>query len=587
MAADPYHQKLNVVADHEVDEPMNETRFSAARFASTPELLLCLGDQIYNRKTLLNLSRSSKLFYQIFSRYLFRELVLIHPDVNKLHNGLNGTRFLAYVQSLTICVHTGCRVKSGRYNAFLQSLLPRMPRLSKLKWSNLNMTAATVYLVQKYCVKLQRLHVEYTDKEFGPLCLEDSQQHPLIFSPGARYHHSAFQNPKFQNFAGLTELVVLRMFDDLPRWRHSLLTAILNCPGLEKLGLSIAGDTAIHALRPPRSSNSPSLDTYWTFLMDLCDDYGKTGAGLLRLKSLHIGLEIKVQDLLALKKLTDTAFLQELSITNKAFNSWTANYPIERVLNQADFPSLRRLVLAGLNSALVDFFRSGKEKDLVRKLAFIVRENTPQTVHTGQLFCPTSSENSFPVQLRMASLTFDLSASSADDTGKVCKDLVEYSAETLEGLAVNVKIGMWLGGGNMRSFQRQLSTAVSKLPRLTQLFVHMQSYYSQYEGTDLAATTIFRLAHDAPRIRYIYGGGQFWEISKGPDGATNRSSLALIEGDHDAPASVAPDATQHTGCNGTGVDNPGDGNVAAGTSPDTDTSTDTHVPMQVVELYLP
>ncbi|TPX12437.1 uncharacterized protein E0L32_006849 [Thyridium curvatum] len=61
--------------------------------------------------------------------------------------------------------------------------------------------------------------------------------------------------------------------------------------------------------------------------------------------------------------------------------------------------------------------------------------------------------------------------------------------------------------------------------------------------------------------------------------AKDINDLALIQGDHDAQSSVATDAIQHTVCNGTGVDNPGDGGAAAGTPPDTNHSTDTHVPM--------
>ncbi|TPX07429.1 uncharacterized protein E0L32_002101 [Thyridium curvatum] len=497
---------------------------SIARFAATPELLMCLADQwkqIHNRKTLLSLSQTSRLFNTVFAVFLYKELTLKVPNTGKFYTLLTPSN-LEHVRSLIthpVELYSG-GVESGKRNSLLQLLLPHLPQLTTLRWEGLNLTADTVRMIHRHCPQLESLHVKYTGKEIGRFKMPSRPFNGFNHwawsdssSNHIQEHHPVFHNPGFESFTGLKELCLYGLFGDLESWCHKIVAIAVSCPQLETLGLSHSCDTQ-------------KLTGYYDtmepvgFFDDICSQYGETGAAPLRLKTLHIGdggllrggIEI-------MNKLTDVAFLEELGAYDDS-EAWCNDQTVE-AFTKTKLPRLRRLIMKWMPLELITHLKSDRAEDFSQQLALLALD-FPQGALGGVN----------PAKLRMTSVMLLPSPAVPDDMASRLGELADRCGDVLEGIAFYV--------GNSPCPARvtklvldNLVEVATRLVKLTQIYICFPDGRDQkYSPSDTylefdsayCADLACRLVRAAPRLRYLCIRGVFWEAQKSVDG-----TVKLIE----------------------------------------------------------
>ncbi|KAH6839570.1 hypothetical protein B0I37DRAFT_408969 [Chaetomium sp. MPI-CAGE-AT-0009] len=493
----------------------------SAVFASLPELVRCLAEQICSTTELMTLCLVNKTFNAAVTPVLYRQVTIrgsTGPRAVSLQLAFANDKNHVHVRELLIR-GPGNR-GSSTFEGLLPELLPRLSRLERFTWrgSSGPLAVAVLSTLHTSSPAIKAIHIDFPDDMGQRLGYSDSPPSPDVLLEQRRL----YGEPDLTVFSCLEELTLNNLYEELPWWRAQLALVLRNSPRLRKLRLSIANQTLEHY------NARGEREKFDGFFDQLCDDYGETGASPLRLRSLHLGNAVYPYKIASLQRLTDLNFLEEVHVENVGV--WHGGVIISLYENDgrriifdafgpAHSPNLRRFSVAAYQSD-VHHFLATLDPHSARKLAVSCRDMS-LGYEPAALLRYNSAYPSLPLHLRMLEMELrrdevrlfdnegrDVNYWDVPSAALILENLVVGDDGTLEGLVAHLTEtpGPKIGFEEMDL----LVEALGKLDNLTQLAVNI--YGEKRVRRETANDIVGILAAAAPRLRYIRLYSWYWRV---------------------------------------------------------------------------
>ncbi|PVH78978.1 hypothetical protein DL98DRAFT_572761 [Cadophora sp. DSE1049] len=308
---------------------------AAARFVDIPELLVCLGEAIANRKLLLDLCLTSKSFNTTFTPFLYTELLFNEGNAYVLLEKLDSllaNSALKHTKTLDFCIAPGRLQIEGQsdgelcqaLNEAIQAIVGKTPNLSKFSWENQPLFATTVSTLHDECPDIQSLNISHP-VDIEKLRGTAFEYEDFDFEDGLFDLRPLFETQDFSPFTNLTELELYEIHGDLNQARSDIVKILLASPDLRSLGLSLNGDTVIRL--DQEAQDIGEMGGYLDFLKTLISEYVTAGGQPLHLRKLVLGLSIVLweddeqQPATYLGGLTDLSKLEEVYVCNNGVDT--------------------------------------------------------------------------------------------------------------------------------------------------------------------------------------------------------------------------------------------------------------------------
>ncbi|KAK3337621.1 hypothetical protein B0T19DRAFT_413191 [Cercophora scortea] len=564
---------------------MDLSRSSSARFAATPDLLRCLGEQITSKAVLCQLCLVSKTFNAEFSWFLYREICVrgVPTEVWKTLRKLqfsNNPR-IQHVRKLCVNIRPGQRyptrffverwdslgshIEAKMMNKAVQGLLPLMPRLMVFEWINIPLATATIRSLADHAETIKSIHIQYPpNMEQNVLrILDPADRNNVAWSPEHAgvddlrtsddmiyENRLLYRLQDLSQFRHLHHLTLENLYDDLGSWNLQITKLLANSPNLQTLALSISPS---YPCRPDYFIQERAID-YIGFFNRLCENYANTASPPLRLSRLSFSLGISPESVTDLLQLTDLAYLNNVHIHNDGplltplgslrpendDRGHSSIIPFE-AFGPDHCPNLRQFSAKYYIYKIGSFLKKAAalDRSFTRHLAvFFHKECFPFC--KSDLFDPgmgnddyedyAAGSPSLPMQFRMLDIDFHMQ----NTMKRELTNLVAHTAATIEGLYIDM-LSCQHEQGNPDFSSDPLGDLVDTLgmlPRLSQLAVGRDIRGFLY-GTESEISLVpedfvglaMRFAAAAPRLRYISVGSLFCEVKRSRDGRIELDEL--------------------------------------------------------------
>ena len=334
-----------------------------------------------------------------------------------------------------------------------------------------------------------------------------------------------YGRPDLTVFAGLEELTLENLYEDLPWWRSQIVQMLKNSPGLRKLKLSLSTRTIA------RYNHEEERENFDNFFDKLCGDFNKAAAAPLRLRSLHLGTAMYPFEQSSVMALTDSQFLEEVHLAN--LGVWEGGSIIDMYRTDEEgsglafdafgplyCPNLRRINFADYQRDVHEFLARIEEPSFTSRLA--VSCCGLWGSEPAALLWPDPDFPSLPIHLRMLDIDLQRNQVRLYDEGDILKredipaakeilaNLVSGDDGTLEGLAVHLAENPEAEGG-FENFGL-LVHALGNLVNLTQLAIEANIHGERLIKGDALGNAARLLAAAAPRLRYVKVYDECWRI---------------------------------------------------------------------------
>ncbi|KAH6627383.1 hypothetical protein F5144DRAFT_575675 [Chaetomium tenue] len=494
----------------------------SAVFASLPELVRCLAEQICSTREFTTLCLVNKTFNAAITPVLYRQLTISgstgHGAVS-LQLALASTKKYDHVRELLVR-GSGNRGSSD-FQSLVSQLLPSLSRLRTFTWRGGSnpLPVAVLSALHKSSPAIKAIHIDFPNDMGQRLGYSDFPPPPDVQLEQRRL----YERPDLTVFSCLEELTLNNLHEELPWWRAQVAQVLRNSPRLRALELSLADQTLEHY------NKRNEREKFEGFFDQLCDDYGKTGAVPLRLRSLHLGNAVYPYSLDSLQRLTDLHFLERVHIENvgvwhggviiSMYDDGDDSGIIFDAFGPAHCPNLRDLSVAGYRKD-VHRFLAALDPPSARRLAILCPDMTTG-YEPAALLRPNPIYPSLPLHVRMLEMElrrnqirlFDndgrlLNHDEIPSAKQVLEDLVSGDDGTLEGLAVHLteSPGPKIGFDELDL----LTNALQKLDNLTQLAVNIND--EKRVKREAANKVVRVLATAPPRLRYIRLYSWYWRV---------------------------------------------------------------------------
>ncbi|KAK3370649.1 hypothetical protein B0H63DRAFT_552774 [Podospora didyma] len=558
---------------------------ATSAFFGVPELVSCLMEQIQSRKQLAKSRLVSKSLNASATPFLYRELYY-ELDGDKYASLSDDGAPLGLVRKLV--VEGGARVEWPACNDILQKMLPKMPQLEGVDFVDIPLTITTIDVLRSSCRQLKSLSIRYPPHmdelvlaldEYSPEPRDDPN--PLQIE--ARKLCSKPSGVAL--FAGLEELTLEYLYDDLAWWRTTIAQMLRNSPGLKKLELSIAGFT----IGRYYSNHNEELVEFFT---DVCEEYAvATGTNappppLLQLESLHCGQCIYPtsdwnKQLRSLEKLTDLRRLQQLHVFDEEVTAISrvvmdpSTPPLLDIFGPDHCPNLRRFTIGEYSKDVEEVLAGIADASFARQLAISCKRQG-QGREMATLLRPNPAYPFLPRHFRMLDIDLqrdfvylDYHEDEEIPAETILEELVADDDGALEGLAIRLP---WItledeegeennerkgedengekehkeGEGENERVEKNeekekkkedectfehlglLEQALPRLVNLTQLVVPMDDFGRRPEFSENMVTSAAkRLAAAGPTLRYINVYWRHWRIWR--DGRDDNGAAVRLE----------------------------------------------------------
>jgi len=285
-----------------------------------------------------------------------------------------------------------------------------------------------------------------------------------------------------------------------------------NSPRLCKLGMSLSVETVA------RSYNRGNYEAYTDFFDQLCNEYGGSRASPLQLQSLNCGTDIWPKSVVALQKLTDPSYLEELHIENKSVQGDSVylylyddddecGIVFDTFLSPA-CPKLRRFTAYQLQGDVYEALCRNTESSWTRQLAISIECPSESDYEISQILTKDPDYPGLPMKLRMMDL--DLKNSNEDEMKETLDRLVYSNSETLEGLAVHLPHDKNGEIGLLNLIQK----TILEMRKATQIAINMhKSGHGRSKVVEqVHKAAAEKLANVAPHLQFINICWSFWRI---------------------------------------------------------------------------
>ncbi|KAK3901231.1 hypothetical protein C8A05DRAFT_16561 [Staphylotrichum tortipilum] len=479
-------------------------------FATLPELLRCLAEEIHSRRQLATLCLISKTFNAAVAPVLHRELT-IGSDA-QLCAALGQFRHLSHVRVLSISDGSG--LGDDLFHEMMPELLAKLPRLEM----------STVSKLHESCPAIKTIHVTFPE-DMG----ERVGYNDLVQPEGWRMRERAlYGTPDLAVFSSLEELTLENLYEELPWWRAQIVQVLKNSPSLRKLKLSLSTKTMA------RYHHDEESGKFYGFFDKLCEDYGDAETTPLRLRFLHLGIGVYLFDAHCLAALTDRNFLEEVHVENEGV--WEDGQIVE-MYNEDDepnsglafdafgprhCPNLRRINFAHYQRDVHAFLASIDDPSWTRRLAVSCR-GLWAGYEPAALLRPDPNFPSLPLHLRMLDIDLqrnqvrlldedcdDLVQEDIPTAKDVLADLVSGDDGTLKGLAVHLAENLDADGG-FEDFGL-LVHALGGLVNLTQLAIEANVDDECLLKGDALDKAAYLLATAVLQLRYVKVYEKCWRV---------------------------------------------------------------------------
>ncbi len=348
-----------------------------------------------------------------------------------------------------------------------------------------------------------------------------------------------YGQPNLTVFAGLEELTLENLYEELPWWRSQIVQVLTNSPGLRKLKLSLSTPTIA------RYDHEDDRENFDEFFDELCGDY-KAAAAPLRLQSLHLGTAVYPFEQSSVMALTDLQCLKEVHLENRGV--WEGSTIIDMysaveggsniafdAFGPLYCPNLRRINFADYQRDVHEFLARMEEPSFLNRLA-VSCQGMWAGYEPAALLRPDPDFPSLPRHLRMLDIDLqrnqvrlcdedgdDLEQEDIPATKEILADLVSGDTGTLEGLTVHLPENLEALGG-FEDFGLLLHS-LSSLANLTQLAVEANIHGERLVKGDALEDAARLLAAAAPRLRYVKVYDECWRVWR--EGGGRRATLRL------------------------------------------------------------
>ncbi|KAJ4289515.1 hypothetical protein N0V88_006998 [Collariella sp. IMI 366227] len=347
----------------------------------------------------------------------------------------------------------------------------------------------------------------------------------------------------FSIFSNLQQLVLVDLYDDLPRWRRHIAQILHSSPSLKVLSLDINMCTLYRAAKQ-------NLNHYAWFFDRLASDYAATGSRPLHLRSLRCGRGVNPTTQDSLRQLTDLAVLEEVYLCNDNGSLAPDLYPsaLGDSRSPIDFdafkpehcPSLQHFYTSTPALDVYEFLCAfSEDRNASRRLAVRFQDTDVNNDIIPLLFQPDPRHPSLPFRIRMFELRYKCENSLRGGLLEPRPipaphdlELVASSnADSLEGLSIILPSEVFEEYRvQVQEFAYPIQygfppldaieSAISKLTRLTQLGLARRDCNRENElckkahssNVEALMAMAQRLARAAPGLVYIRIYRYFWKV---------------------------------------------------------------------------
>ena len=520
--------------------------------------------QIRSRKQLARLRLASRTFDAAVAPFLFYEINVGKKGIQSLR-AVAESGHLRHVRKLS--VEYGYLANEDDYQEVVQQMLPKLPLLESFtyvglsclcspetacawvlksstdagqRWVDLPLATRTLSILHKSCPSIKSVCLAFPENMGEQVLGYVSDREYDQPEPGQLRSREIYGSPDLAVVAGLEELALDDLCEELPWWKSQLVRVLESSPGLRKLKLSLSVDTVA------RYARYNERDKFDSFFDELCEDYGETGAAPLRLHALELGTAVYPYQRGSLEKLTDLAYLREVHIRNKGvyqFGDIILPYGYDdeesgiafEAFGPTHCPNLRRFTAADYRGDVHNLFATIGDASFARQLAVSCGQ-MGGGYELAALLRPDPEHPHLPLHLRMIDIDLEreqiflfgheheqLPETEIPSAGQVLADLVSGDDGTLEGLAVHLPEDPDAEGG-FRHLDL-LTLALTKLVNITQLSI--VSNYSHH--TELTSEMLMKaacmLAAAARSLLFIRVYGGYWRVWRGTGGAIKLEEL--------------------------------------------------------------
>ncbi|KAH7416781.1 hypothetical protein BKA64DRAFT_656098 [Cadophora sp. MPI-SDFR-AT-0126] len=308
---------------------------AAARFVDIPELLVCLGEVIANRKLLLDLCFTNKSFNTAFTPFLYAELWFNEGNAHILLDQLEAllaNTALKHTKILDFYLAPGRLQREDKsdgelcqaFNEAIQAILGKTPNLTGFSWDAQPLFATTISALHSECPDLKSLSISHP-VDIEKLRSTAFEYEDFDFEDGLFELRPLFETQDFSPFTNLTTLELHEIHGDLDQARRDIVKILLASPDLKTLSLSLNSDTVIRL--DQEAQDIEEMGGYLDFLKTLIGEYVAAEGQTLHLRKLVLGLSIVLweddqqQPATYLDGLTNLSKLEEVYVCNNGVDT--------------------------------------------------------------------------------------------------------------------------------------------------------------------------------------------------------------------------------------------------------------------------